>query len=317
MSEPKFEIYDISDIDPVATEPMGSKEKFWVHHPSLGMCLFKIARADTGEDWAEKVAAHLADRLGLPHARYELAHWHETRGVISPTFLASGSAYVPGNEILGRAITGYPSTKSGSKIHYRVPQHTVRTVLSVIEIGPVEPPIGWQPFNRVTKPAEVLVGYLLLDAWIGHTDRHDENWGFVLRAQETNDEPTFTWHLAPTFDHASSLGRNEPDDRKAERLSTKDEGFSIRKYTLEKCKSALYAEEDDRRPLTPIQAFEEAAQHCPEAALAWVDRLGDIRPEETLDLLHRVPRERMSPVSVEFAQQMLMISREALLRCRK
>lgn len=46
-------------------EPMGSKPKFWFEHPSLGACLFKIARPSTGEDWSEKLAERFASFLGI------------------------------------------------------------------------------------------------------------------------------------------------------------------------------------------------------------------------------------------------------------
>jgi serine/threonine protein kinase HipA of HipAB toxin-antitoxin module len=45
---------------------------------------------------------------------------------------------------------------------------------------------------------DVFLGYLMLDAWIANLDRHHENWGLVL----TKD---ITGHLAPSYDHASSL----------------------------------------------------------------------------------------------------------------
>jgi hypothetical protein len=54
----------------------------------------------------------------------------------------------------------------------------------------------------------------MLDALIGNTDRHHENWGLVL--QGTSDHQDL--RLAPTFDHASSLGRNETDERREARL---------------------------------------------------------------------------------------------------
>jgi hypothetical protein len=54
-------------------EAMGSKYKFWFEHPELGRCLYKQARLDLGEDWAEKVASELCELLGIPHANYELA----------------------------------------------------------------------------------------------------------------------------------------------------------------------------------------------------------------------------------------------------
>jgi serine/threonine protein kinase HipA of HipAB toxin-antitoxin module len=44
-----------------------------------------------------------------------------------------------------------------------------------------------------------FTGYLVLDALIGHTDRHEENWGVI-------EGITGAKRLAPSFDHASSLG---------------------------------------------------------------------------------------------------------------
>jgi len=62
---------------------VGSKEKFWYTRKDGYRWLFKTNRPNTGEDWAEKIAAELCALLGLPHATYELAEWTPKRGVIS------------------------------------------------------------------------------------------------------------------------------------------------------------------------------------------------------------------------------------------
>lgn len=49
-------------------EALGSKYKFWFQHEKLGRCLYKQTRANSGEDWAEKIASELCAMLGLPHA---------------------------------------------------------------------------------------------------------------------------------------------------------------------------------------------------------------------------------------------------------
>ncbi|HBE34723.1 MAG TPA: HipA-like protein, partial [Cyanobacteria bacterium UBA11368] len=56
MSQP-FPIIVVPKDAAVATEAMGTKFKFWFHHPELGYCLYKQARPNTGEDWAEKIAS--------------------------------------------------------------------------------------------------------------------------------------------------------------------------------------------------------------------------------------------------------------------
>jgi hypothetical protein len=47
-------------------------------------------------------------------------------------------------------------------------------------------------------------GYLMLDALIGNTDRHHENWGARVLAGLGNGRRMAV--LAPTYDHASSEG---------------------------------------------------------------------------------------------------------------
>lgn len=42
------------------------------------------------------------------------------------------------------------------------------------------------------------------DALIGNTDRHSENWGFLVQQPEGADRPTYV--LAPAFDNGTSLG---------------------------------------------------------------------------------------------------------------
>ena len=59
----KFPIINISSEAPEESEAMGTKEKFWFHHEQLGLCLYKKARQNTGEDWSEKIAAELCKYL--------------------------------------------------------------------------------------------------------------------------------------------------------------------------------------------------------------------------------------------------------------
>ena len=145
-------------------EMMGSKYKFWFEHEELGLCLYKQARENIGEDWAEKVASQLCELLGLPHAIYELAEtWEGNRGVVSPYFLPKGGTLVHGNELLTPIVPNYPT--SGT---YKVTQHTIDIVLNVISNERVNLPIGWTAPNGIQRAVEVFVGYLLLDVWIGN-----------------------------------------------------------------------------------------------------------------------------------------------------
>jgi hypothetical protein len=71
-------------------EEIGSKAKFWYEPAGQGrrQWLFKESRVEQGEDWSEKIAAELADLLGLPHAVYDLPHG--TDGGASSRLAAKG-----------------------------------------------------------------------------------------------------------------------------------------------------------------------------------------------------------------------------------
>src|SRR5690606_38524174 len=82
-------------------EQLGSKPKFWFRHSDGRLWLFKYARENTGEHWAEKIAAEVAALLGVPHARVELASADGQWGAICCDFTHEGELeLVHGNELL-------------------------------------------------------------------------------------------------------------------------------------------------------------------------------------------------------------------------
>src|SRR5277367_3362970 len=102
-----FPIIAVPEAGGTSIEQLGTKEKFWYEDPGLGTCLCKVVRPYTGEDWSEKIAAELADFLGLPHASYELAEWMQARCVVSPSFVPRLGALVLGNELLVQIDPNY------------------------------------------------------------------------------------------------------------------------------------------------------------------------------------------------------------------
>lgn len=280
---------------PDLPEQLGTKPKFWF---GANKFLFKEARKDTGEDWSEKVACELCGLLGLPHATYELAIWTGKRGVITENFVPPSANLIPGNQLLVRVNPRYPAgTLRG------VRQHTVRIALIVVDL--MKPPLEFMPIPGVSSAAEVFLGYLMLDAWIGNNDRHHENWGLVL----TRDR---VLHLAPSFDHASCLGRIESDEEKLDRLRTRDLFRKVEAYVM-KASSAFYPSPASTRPFSPLEAFASAGKLYSRAALAWLKQLEEVSPDKTMEILCSIPKDRISDVSIEFAQKVLSINRDRLL----
>lgn len=293
-----FRVINVSPDAPEETEDLGTKEKFWFQDENLGLCLFKKARPETGEDWSEKIAAELCHLIGLPHANYELATFKDQYGTVSPSFIPERGSLSLGNEILSQAIAAYPQSEKAPA------QHTVSQVFDILQKTPLNLPQNWTPPDKITSVVEVFVGYLLLDAWIGNTDRHHENWGVIRLEAQT--------YLAPTYDHASSLGRTLRDQERQNRLKTKDKGYSVQAY-VEKGTSCLYSEVIDNKPLKIYEAFCQAAILYPNAANIWLDKLATVSADNTLALFQRIPGERISSIAIEFAQKILEINQHRLL----
>ncbi|MCU0545414.1 MAG: hypothetical protein MUE44_25125 [Oscillatoriaceae cyanobacterium Prado104] len=141
--------------------------------------------------------------------------------------------------------------------------------------------------------------------------RHHENWAFIETSRISSTSPA-TINLAPTYDHASSLGRELLDIKWQEKLNNR----SVLAYA-EKCRGALYVQIGDRKALKPLGAFRLAAQRYPLAARVWLERLASISIANTLALFNRIPNELISEVAIAFAQQILEINQQRLLNLQK
>lgn len=298
-----FPVIEVPDDAPNFPEQLGTKEKFWYEDEGKTPFLFKFGRHKTGDDWSEKVACELCGLLGIPHAHYELAAFKNRRGVVTENFVSEERLLVHGNELLGRIIRNYPINR-----FRRVREHTLNRVLAILKIEIVKAPIGGESFSGVASAWDFFVGYLMLDAWIANQDRHHANWGFVVSSS--------TVHLAPSYDHASCLGSNEIDKNREDRLTTRDRGRSMEKY-VGKASSAFYASPTGKKSLSTLDAFRKASEKRPEAAKAWIRRLGQISTEEVGSIFEKIPDGRISDMASAFAQRILKLNRERLLEVQE
>jgi hypothetical protein len=285
----KFPVFDVqNEIDII--EYLGTKEKFWLNFDGK-LQLLKFGREGTGENWAEKVACEICALLDLPHAHYEFATYQGKLGVLSPKMNPDGSRLILGNELIDSVEKKLDGTR-----FYKYRGHTVSRVIAALQRSTDDP----------DEALRCFVGYLMLDAWIGNGDRHNENWGLVLDAQKR------TITLAPTFDHASSLGRELSDAVRAERMVTKDKRFDVRAYA-EKTRSGLYMDRTDKRPLSTIDAFLLAGLAGKRHEEFWLSRLSKVDPNDLTNIFDRIPAEFISSEAASFALKMLEINRQKLL----
>jgi hypothetical protein len=152
------------------------------------------------------------------------------------------------------------------------------------------------------------VGYLLLDALIGNQDRHHENWA-ILKV------PGVGLTLAPTFDRASSLGRNETDAVREERLNTRDAGRSVATCVC-RARSGLYKSQASSKPLSTLDAFVDAGSVHTTAASFWLERLDRLAPSMLESIVREVPSEVLTEPARNFALQIMLANRQRLLEKR-
>jgi len=273
-------------------EELGSKAKFWVRLPDDSAWLFKFGRAETGENWAEKLGAEVAGLLGLPHAHVELATFENKHGSVSRSFLPTeGTELVHGNEILAGHIIGYDASKRFRQSDHTFPR-IVRALYDLFPEGAVR-----------TEALTTFAGYLTLDAIICNVDRHHENWA-ILRSVPPAPP---SLRLAPTFDHASSLGRELLDERRQRLIQSKRIGDYVRKG-----EGGIYWKETDPHGENPLEICLSAAAVHRTYFDRWIDRVKTIEDEELDLLVQKVPGDWMSQIAKNFALAMMRFTVEQL-----
>lgn len=291
-------------------EQLGTKEKFWYADKSM---LFKLGRPNTGENWAEVAASRICDLLRIPHAHYDFADFQCRQGVVCKTIVPAHERLVHANEPLSRfhsvaSIQGEYDTER----KYKQTAYSIRTVVAFLRLignGLVSLPVGWDDApDGVDDPLGLFIGYLMLDALIANQDRHHENWGFIVRNKELI-------YMAPTYDHASSLGRNETDTNRLERLNTKDKRRDV-EYYASRALAAIYSNEQPPKRLTTMDAFWLAAERNPEAGVGWIDRLHALSEESLCHIFANIPEDRITTPAIDFATKLMMINKERLLAIR-
>ena len=284
--------YAVQEVQPewvLEPEALGSKQKFWyAKSPELVPWLFKYPQPNTGQHWAEKIAAEVANKLTILHANVELAEFQGTRGSATESFARKGRGLFHGNQILAGQVLRYDPERK-----FRQSDHTLTNISDAIACTFV-PPAG------ASRAKAMFACYLVLDALIGNTDRHHENWG-VLVKQVGN-----VWQgmLAPTFDHASSLGRELLDsaDGKCRESLLREGGVGV--YS-ERAHGAIFWDKMDARGPSPLELVRRAAALHPEIFKTALGLLSRIDYDDLDSIVGRIPKDWMTRSAREFSVELM------------
>jgi len=292
---PDFPVLDVTDWQVVSLEPAGSDEKVWLSTESSRRALFKPNRAhqnqEQGEDWAEKIVAEIAALIQIPAALVDLASRSGVRGCLSYNVTPAGFELQPGAALIGQVV-GTDFDPNDRKAR----GHTLANIAEALAPYGVPPDFAGPP---EIGGFGVFAGYLLLDALVANRDRHSENWA-VLRASSRGVDT-----LAPSYDHASSLGFNLRDDRRD--LLLRD----TRMFAAFLRKGDAYRFEDSRKNTLVDYALRALAMAGDLARTFWLDLLTGLDPTQLTFLAARIPT--MSDLARSLAVELLIANRRRLL----
>lgn len=286
------------------TEDMGSKRKFWflLDGERNNKWLYKKARPNTGEHWAEKVASEVAELLELPTHQVSLAEYNGQAGCAVKSFLRTNEDLIHGNELLAGCVSGYDKDKQ-----YGQSDHHFKNIVKAVTRGFPHP-------KQQLLAAEQFVGYMVLDALVGNTDRHHENWG-ITQWIEVTDNPetkklsiTEKRKLAPTFDHGSSLGRELLDEKRQMLL---DEPNGVARY-IKKGKGGIFQDREQKRGMNPIELVKLIAVNYPELFKPWQRKIAALPETFISPILDNISEDHMTATSKAFCLAFTSESRKLI-----
>ena len=288
--DPRYPIIEVLPQWTPQPEDMGSKEKFWFAWPEENEAywLFKYPRVGRGEHWAEKIAAEVAGLLEVSFARVELAVFRGDRGSAAETIAGNYLELVHGNEVLENAFPPYDSKDR----NFHLSDHTLENIWLALDGA----------FENAADAIEAkrrLASYLVLDAVIGNTDRHSENWGILRNLDESRRVES----LAPSYDHGSSLGRELMDMRRDLYISENRVGEYV-----ERGRGQIHWFGDDRRGPSPLELVRLATPCYPDLFIPAITKLEAVDESSWREIVWAVPEDWMTPTARMFAFDMMCYS---------
>jgi hypothetical protein len=296
---------DVSDWAIRGVEQVGSTRNLWLEEPSTGRfwlhkdTVIPSNGIEQGEDWSEVVSTQVARLLGVPCASTRLCSRAGRRGSISRSILPSGHSLWEGIVVLERAdVTGYFPHVEGrpgvdpSRPDVKRPGHSLANIQSALD-GVAVPPKFDGPEDMTGF--DVFAGYMILDALIANRDRHEQNWAILAPQLVSSPE-----RLAPSYDHASSLGYNLTDTK---RQAYFQEPGRLRAWAK---KGTAYRFEHAGKPPTLVEHAARAVAMCtPQGADWWQKQLDDVDLDPVLRLLRERAVPGMSDPAATFARDLL------------
>ena len=289
-------------------EGRGTRRKLWVvRQDNQAEWLLKFPRPGTGEHWAEKLVAEIGRLINVDTAHVELAISGDDLATICLSFvpdqddpyydIGPETIWLHGSEFLDWVTPAYDVHRVWSNRAHNI-KNIIAAIVEIAGVGRTNPMAGWDTMMD-------LASYALLDGLVGNTDRHHENW-MVAYVEDAGD---IRMHVSPSFDHASSLGRELFDEHRERILSSND----VLNY-LKRGHGGVFVAGAHARAPSPLRLAQLLCRWQPRLARTWFDRLNSVSDTEFRSVIDRIPPEFMSDIAKDFAFQVVVTSKVEMLR---
>jgi hypothetical protein len=121
-----------------------------------------------------------------------------------------------------------------------------------------------------------------------------------------------TLSVAPSFDHASSLGRELLDERRSELLAADRVGRYVSKG-----RGGIFRSPEDRHGENPLRFVQLAARAYPSFFRSSLERVAALSRNQVLQIFESIPDDRASRPAKQFAQAMIFSAQASLTEILK
>lgn len=160
-----------------------SKQEWIVNEKNGKIGLFKDRKSEeTTDNFSEKIASEIAEIIGLPCAKIDLAIRNDRIGMVSYKINSESENIIEGIQFISNR---YPNYNRDTLIDDKTGErYSLEIILNSV--------------NGLNLEKE-LFKIFIFDFIIGNTDRHHSNWAILIN-NETKD-----YSVCPVYDNASSL----------------------------------------------------------------------------------------------------------------
>jgi hypothetical protein len=316
LAEPAWQRRDVSAWTVLQVEKAATSVATWLEEPETRRrwlhkdTVIPANGIEQGEDWSEVASTAVAKKLGIPCADTRLCRRNGRRGSLSGDVNMEGHSLYNGYVVLEECpsvldyfphIEGDPGFDPDRPMVKR-PGHRLDNIKEALA-GARAPASFTGPDSL--DAFDVFVGYLLFDALVANRDRHEQNWAVL-----TPGLTSLPVLLAPSYDHASSLGYNLTDERR--RIELARQG-GIASWAAGGTAWRFEHTGSPRTAQSLVELFASGLDLASsEAAAHWTQQVRDLNLQPVLEDLSSGAVPEMSVDASTFACELLVHNLERL-----